>query len=47
MVAGSFDFLGLNTYSTQKVYPEEGDINTVSFYEDDGVGTYVDETFYK
>ena len=39
-VAGSSDFLGINFYTCEIVYPEEEDINDVSYDKDDDVVNY-------
>jgi len=46
MVAGSSDFIGLNFYTCELVYPEEGDINIVSYDEDDDLVNYQDPAWY-
>ncbi len=45
-IAGSFDFLGVNHYTTNLVYPEDGDLSVVSFFEDADVVNYSDESWY-
>jgi len=46
IVAGSSDFIGLNFYTCEIVYPEESDINIVSYDEDDDVVNYQDPNWY-
>jgi len=46
MIAGSTDFIGLNMYTSNVVYPAEEDITTPSYYTDDGVESYQDDTWY-
>jgi len=45
-IAGSADFIGVNHYTTNLVYPEIGDIGTPSFFEDDDVVNYRDDSMY-
>jgi lactase-phlorizin hydrolase len=45
-IAGSADFLGINHYTTNLVYLQQGDISTPSFFEDDDVVNYTDDTMY-
>ena len=45
MLAGSYDFIGMNFYTADVVYPEEGDINKIDYYEDQDVGSYQVCTF--
>jgi hypothetical protein len=45
-VLGTSDFLGLNFYSGGMVFPQEGDINWVSYYADKDTGGHGDENFY-
>ena len=46
MILGSSDFLGMNFYTAEVVYPETSDISDVSFYADQDVRTYQDETWF-
>jgi len=46
MIQGSSDFLGMNFYTAQIVYPELGDIEDVNYYSDPDVGSYQDDTWY-
>merc|ERR1712018_318666 len=46
MLAGSYDFIGMNFYTSDVVYPQEGDINKIDYYEDQDVATYQDPTWY-
>ncbi|XP_023324744.1 lactase-phlorizin hydrolase [Eurytemora carolleeae] len=46
MIAGSTDFIGLNFYTSNIVYPGEEDISTPSYFTDDGVKDYQDSTWY-
>lgn len=46
MILGSSDFLGMNFYTSEVVYPETSDISDVSFYADQDVRTYQDETWF-
>jgi len=46
MILGSSDFLGMNFYTAQIVYPEASDPELVDFYADPDVGSYQDETWY-
>ena len=40
MLKGSFDFIGMNLYTSDVVYPEESDINDISYYADQDVSTF-------
>ena len=40
IILGSSDFLGINFYTAEVVYPEPSDISDVSFYADQDVKTY-------
>ena len=42
IILGSSDFLGINFYTSEVVYPETSDISDVSFYADQDVKTYQD-----
>jgi len=46
MIAGSSDFLGMNFYTSNIVYPEESDIEDVSFFSDPDVGSNQDPNWY-
>jgi len=46
MIAGSSDFLGMNFYTANVVYPEESDIANVDYYADPDVASYKDDTWY-
>jgi len=46
MIAGSTDFIGLNMYTANIVYPAEEDISEPSYYTDDGNQEFQDETWY-
>lgn len=46
MIAGSADFLGLNMYTTEVVFPAVEDSTQPSYFTDDDVQTYQDETWY-
>ena len=46
MILGSSDFLGMNFYTSEVVYPETSDISDVSFYADQDVRTYQDESWF-
>merc|ERR1712004_474393 len=46
MILGSSDFLGMNFYTAQIVYPEASDPELVDFYADPDVGSYQDDTWY-
>merc|ERR1712211_110555 len=46
MILGSSDFLGMNFYTAQIVYPEASGPELVDFYADPDVGSYQDETWY-
>jgi len=46
MIAGSTDFIGLNFYTSNLVFPAEEDISKPSFFTDDGLQDYQDETWY-
>ena len=45
-ILGSYDFLGINFYTSKMVYPETGDITIPSYYEDQDVGEYYDPNWY-
>ena len=45
-IQGTSDFLGINFYTSHVVYPEVGDIYDISFYSDQDVGSYQDDTWY-
>jgi hypothetical protein len=45
-ILGTSDFLGLNFYSGGLVFPQEGDINWVSYYADKDTGSQGDANFY-
>jgi len=45
-ILGSSDFLGINFYTSEVVYPQPSDITEVSFYADMDIGSYQDETWY-
>ena len=40
MVAGSYDFLGMNFYTTNMVYTEIQNISEISYYSDSDVHAY-------
>ena len=40
MLKGSFDFIGMNFYTSEIVFPEESDINDISYYADQDVSSY-------
>jgi len=46
MLTGSSDFLGLNFYTSEVVYPVEGDHTNPSYFTDMNYKTYQDETWY-
>ena len=46
MIAGSADFIGLNFYTCELVYPEEADIDIVSYDADDDLVNYQDPDWY-
>ena len=46
MIAGSSDFLGINFYTSNVVYPELSDLADVSFYADQDISSYQDPTWY-
>ena len=46
MIQGSSDFLGLNFYTSNVVYPETSNISNIGFYADQDVGSYQDETWF-
>jgi len=46
MIAGSSDFLGMNFYTSNIVYPEESDIMDVSYFADPDVGATQDPNWY-
>jgi len=46
MIAGSSDFLGINFYTANLVYPEQCDINDVNYYCDSDVGASQSENWY-
>ena len=45
-ILGSWDFLGIDFYSSRLVYPEPGDISEPSYYEDKDVSDYPDMNWY-
>ncbi len=45
-IMDSSDFIGLNFYSSYVTYPKAGNINVVSYYEDQDVASYQDDTWY-
>ena len=45
-ILGSYDFLGINFYTSKIVYPEAGDITIPSYYEDQDVGESYDPNWY-
>ena len=45
-ILGSWDFLGINFYTSKMVFPEEGDITKPSWYEDQDNGQYQDPNWY-
>ncbi|XP_059091138.1 cytosolic beta-glucosidase-like [Tigriopus californicus] len=45
-IKGSFDFLGINHYTTHIVYPEIGSIDEVSYFLDDDTTDYQDSNWY-
>ena len=45
-ILGSYDFLGINFYTSKMVYPEVGDITIPSYYEDQDVGEFYDPKWY-
>ena len=46
MVAGTADFLGVNPYTTNLIYPQENPVEEESVLLDPDVATYQDETWY-
>ena len=46
MIAGSSDFLGLNFYTSNIVYPEERPVEEVSYFSDSDVGSTQDQAWY-
>ena len=46
-VALSADFLGINHYIVHLVYPKEGSIDIVSYFEDSDTATYEDSRWYR
>jgi len=46
MLTGSADFIGLNFYTSQMVFPAEEDISKPSYFTDDALETYQNETWY-
>ena len=46
IIQGSADFLGLNIYTSFVVYPEQSDLSVVSFYSDQDLQSYQDDTWY-
>ena len=45
-ILGSYDFLGINFYTSQLAYPDEGDITQISYWEDKDVDTKADPNWY-
>ena len=39
MLAGSYDFIGMNFYTSDLVWPQESDINDVSYWSDQDIGS--------
>jgi len=46
MILGSSDFLGMNFYTAQIVYPEDSDPELVDYNADPDVGSYQHDTWY-
>ena len=46
MILNSSDFLGINCYTTNIVYTQESDIEDISFFADQDVSSYQDDTWY-
>jgi len=46
MLAGSYDFIGMNFYTSDIVYPEESPINNIDYYADQDVSSYQDPDCY-
>lgn len=45
-IKGSFDFLGINHYTSKLVVPQEGDINDVDYFADDDTTDYQPKEWY-
>jgi len=46
MIKNSSDFLGINFYTSELVYPEDEGVEDVSYHKDDDVALYKDPTWY-
>ena len=46
MILGSSDFLGINFYTANVVYPEMSNISDIGFYADQDIGSYQDESWF-
>lgn len=46
IILGSSDFLGMNFYTAQIVYPEMSDIEDVNYFADPDVGSYQEAAWY-
>lgn len=46
MIADSSDFIGLNIYTAEIVFPAEEDISKPSYYTDDNIESYQDAAWY-
>ena len=46
MILGSSDFLGINFYTANVVYPEINNISDIGFYADQDIGSYQDESWF-
>ena len=46
MIFNSSDFLGINFYTSNVVYTEEGDLENVDWNADQDVGAYQDDTWF-
>ena len=45
-ILGSWDFLGIDFYTSRLVYPKLGDISSPSYFEDKDVADYPDPKWY-
>ncbi len=45
-IVGTYDYLGVNSYTSNVVYPEDEGTSEQSFFLDDDVINYVDESWY-
>ena len=46
-IAKSADFLGINHYIVNLVFPKEGNIDVVSYFEDSDTGSIQDSSWYR